>query len=355
VNVDKKQILKQLANADKSDLNYFEILGTDRINDSHKSFPTAYCEYRKAWANRLFENNTGNFPLHVDIESTNRCNLRCTMCQIDFNAMKSSDMDMALYKRVIKECGENKLPSIKLNYRGEPTVNKNLAEMVKLAKEAGIIEVQFNTNGVLLNEKLTRDLIGAGLDRIKFSIDSATPEVYEKIRGTSYDKVINNVKKIVNIRNKNEKIRPIVHVQMVYMQDNKDEVVKYVQLWCDVVNRIGFSRYRSSKRTMEDKRRVYVPPTVTVPCSQLWQRLLVTVDGKILMCCGDHKALNPLGNIKEMSLKEAWHSNLIENYRKLHLKDLSKEITACSICEINRTDPKNAEKIWSRIQKNVSI
>ena len=351
--MDEKQILEQIKNAGKRDINYFEILGTDRDKDSHKSFPPEYFEYRKKWINRPLQNDPGDFPLHVDFESTNRCNLRCTMCQIDFDNMESGDMDMSLYKRVIRECGEKHLPSIKLNYRGEPTINKNIVKMVKLAKEAGIIEVQFNTNGVLLNTILAKKLIEAGLDRIKFSIDGATPEVYEKIRGVKYDKVVNNVKEIVRIRNEVGKIRPIVHVQMVYMQDNKDEIVKYVQLWQDTVNRVGFSRYRSTKGTLEDNRRVEPNPTAIVPCNQLWQRLVITYDGQVLMCCGDHNALNPLGNINEMSVQEIWHSELLNEYRKLHMRNRSSEIAACSICEVNRTDPITAKGIWQTIRKNV--
>lgn len=350
-----EEILRQIEEADRSDINYFEILGTDRFEDSQKSFPPEYFEYRKAWSSRLFQNHPADFPLHVDIESTSRCNLRCSMCQIDFDSINSIDMDMELYKRIMVEAGENRLPSIKLNYRGEPTINKNLVEMVHIAKEAGIIEVQFNTNGVALNEKLSSGLIEAGLDRIKFSIDGATPEVYETLRFTKYDRVVNNVKEFVRIRNEKGRIRPIVHVQMVYMQDNKDEVIKYVQLWQNTVNRIGFSRYRSTGRKLEDKRRVEPVPATTIPCSQLWQRLLVSSEGQVLMCCGDHQALNPLGHIKNSTLKELWHCDLLKKYRRLHLEDRSGEIAACSICEINRTDEKKAKVIWEKIKKNVNI
>ena len=353
--MEEEQILEQIKNADKSDLNYFEILGTDRVKDSQKSFPAKYFEYRRNWKSRLLRNDHGDFPLHVDFESTNRCNLRCAMCQIDFDTMKSGDMKIALYKRAIRQCGEEHLASIKLNLRGEPTVSKDLVEMVRLAKEAGIIEVQFNTNGVALNEELAHDLIEAGLDRIKFSIDGATPEVYERIRGVKYDPVVNNVINFVRIRDEKRQVRPVVHVQMVYMEDNKDEVVEYVKQWQGIVNRIGFSRYRSTERSLEDKRRVQSTPIMTVPCSQLWQRLAITFDGQILMCCGDHTVLNPLGNINEMSLKEAWRSELLEEYRKLHLQNRSNEIAACSICEVNRTDARTAQKIWGRLRENVQI
>ena len=350
--MDKKQILKQLADADKSDLNYFEILGTDRISDSQNSFPSRYFRYRQEWINRPLQNTPGDFPLHLDVESTNRCNLRCTMCQIDFDNMKPGNMAMSLYKRIIQECSENHLPSIKLNYRGEPTLNKNLVEMVKIAKDAGILEVQFNTNGTLLYETLAGDLIDAGLDRIKFSIDGATPEVYERIRGTDYYRVVNNVKSFVRIRNEKGKIRPIVHVQMVYMQDNKDEIVKFVNFWKNVANRIGFSRYRSTNRILEDKRRVEPFPIVTIPCPQLWQRLLITYDGTIVMCCGDQKIQLPLGSIKHSTIKKIWLSPQIRECRRLQLENQSYKIKICPTCELNKTDPKTARKIWKQTRKN---
>ena len=353
--MEETEVLEQIENAEKNDLNYFEILGTDRYSDSQDTFPKEYFEYRKEWRERPLRNNPGKFPLHVDFEATNRCNLRCTMCQIDFDTMKAGDMDLTLYERVLEECSDNGLPSVKLNYRGEPLLNSNLPNMIALAKEAGVMEVQLNTNGVLLNEKLSDALIDAGLDRIKVSIDGATREVYERLRGVRYEKAVGNVKKLVERRDGKGKPRPIIHVQMVHMQDNKDEIVKYVLLWKDIVNRIGFSRYRSSKRILEDQRRVTQNPTATVPCSQLWQRLLITFDGQVLMCCGDHKALNPLGDIQKMSLREIWQSDLLEQYRLLHLENRSNQIPACSICEINRTDPKTARMLWGEINKNVRI
>lgn len=350
-----EDILKKVEQVDNENIDYFEILGTDRLADSHRSFPEEYFKYREAWVHRPLYAEPGDFPLHVDIESTNRCNLRCSMCTIDFDNMRQGDMDMGIFEKIIKEGGANHLPSIKLNMRGEPTLNQNLVEMVRLAKQAGILEVQFNTNGVAANERLAQGLIEAGLDRIKFSIDAATLQTYESIRSTSYERVVNNVRNFVRIRDESAKVRPVVQVQMVYMIDNKDEVVKYVQLWQNIVNRIGFDTYRSKDKVLEDGRRVEPLPRRTVPCAQLWQRLGVTFDGNIVMCCGDHKVINPLGNIKTTTLKEAWHSDLINKYRRLHLEDRSQEIKACSICEVNRTDENKAKAYWEKIRKNVHI
>ena len=359
--MDESIILEQIEKADKRDLNYFEFLGTDRIDDFEKSFPPAYFEYRREWSSRLLYHDPDDFPLHVDIESTNRCNLRCSMCQIDFRNMVSGDMEMSLFERIIEECGKNRLPSVKLNYRGEPTINKNLPEMVRIAKDAGIVEVQINSNGVALDGQMAEQLIDAGLDRIKFSIDGASPDVYEQIRKVPYDKVVKNVKNFVRIRNEKGRVRPGVHVQMVYMQDNKSDAVKYVQIWKDVVNRIGFSVYRSALRYQDpenisnDAHRVGPTPAATVPCAQIWQRLLITYDGTIVMCCGDQKAEMPLGNVSEISLKDAWHSPELGRYRKLHLADRSNEMMICRSCEMNKTDPENARSIWNRMESDRRI
>jgi len=349
------EILSIFENAEKNDLNYFEILGTDRENNSELSFPPRYAEYRKEWINRMYNNDPGSFPLHVDVESTNRCNLRCTMCQIDFASMKQGNIAPEIFEKVLEECSANHLPSMKFNYRGEPTMNRHLVDMIRKAKDAGIIEVQFNTNGVLVNETLARSLIEYGLDRIKFSIDGVSPEVYRKIRGTDYQNVVDNVRNLVRIRDEQGLIRPIVQVQMVFMQDNKEEVVRFFRFWKKIVNKIGFSRYRSKERLIDDERRVSEAPLVRVPCSQLWQRLLVTYDGQILMCCGDHKALNPLGNINEMSLKDAWNSKKLATIREMHLNNESEKIPACAICEVNCTDPDTAITIWERVKRNVQI
>jgi radical SAM protein with 4Fe4S-binding SPASM domain len=277
------------------------------------------------------------------------------MCQIDFDSMKQGNMDMDLYKKILKECSENAVPSIKLNYRGEPTMNKRLPDMIRLAKEAGILEVQLNTNGVLINEKLAGEMIDAGLDRIKFSIDGATAEVYEKIRGTNFERVVSNVQNFVRIRNEKGLIRPIVHVQMVYMKENQDDAIQFVHFWKNIVNRIGMGRYRSTSRNPDDARldehRVLETPVATIPCAQLWQRLLITFDGTVVMCCGDQKVQMPVGDVTKTSLKEIWRSPALMKYRAWHMEDNSRKMTICPPCEMNKTDPKTAQNIWAKITK----
>lgn len=327
-----------LAEADRRDPNYFEVLGTDSLEDANETFPPRFKEYRRRWYENPRDHVVGEFPLHVDIESSYSCNLRCVMCQIDFKSPDQGMMKWDTFERVIGECGKYQVPSIKLNFRGEPLLHPKVVDMVRAAKEHGVMEVQFNTNGVLLNEGKINGLIDAGLDRIKFSLDGATPEVFDSIRiGTNYKVVSKNIHDFVAIRNRRGLKRPSITVQMVYMKETEEDLVKFVETWRHVANRVGIGRYRNPRGHLDaDASRVEDFPTKVIPCPQLWQRLLVTYDGKVLMCCGDHHARSPLGHLKERTLHEIWHGPALEAVRRAHLEGRSDEIEACRPCEINK-------------------
>lgn len=331
--------IKQFVSTDRiNDVSpdYFEVLGTDRFENVNLLFGPAFVKYRKAWIDNPKNLIVGDFPLHLDVEITNTCNLRCEMCQIPFGRMEKGYMDIEIYKKIIKEAKKYKLSSIKFNFRGEPLMHPNIVEFVKLAKEAKILEAQFNTNGSLLNDDLSKMLIDAGLDRIKFSVDSVTPGTYNLIRrGTTFEKTISKILKFIEIRDSLGKQLPSIQVQMVYMEPNKDEIRKYIRFWENKVNRIGFSRYRTSDNRLGKIGRAEYAIGERFPCHQLWQRLVILWGGTVLMCCGDHNAKNPLGNIKDRSIVSIWKGAKLRKIRELHIKREYDKVEACAKCEVN--------------------
>ena len=89
-------------------------------------------------------------------------------------------MSFELYKKIIEECVNLKVPSIKLNWRGEPLLNSKISEFIKYAKQKGILEVSINTNAVTLTEEKSEKLIKSGLDVIIFSFDGGTKKDLRK-------------------------------------------------------------------------------------------------------------------------------------------------------------------------------
>lgn len=313
---------------------HYQFLGTDRFENGEKSFGEEYKIYRKKWNEYPQKRIVDKFPLHLDIESTNSCNLRCPMCGRNWMKEKIGDIGWGLFTKIIDEAAKYHLPSIKLNYRGEPMLHSDISKMVSYAKEKGILEVQFNTNGLLLNKEKAGELIDAGLDRIIFSIDGATKETYEKIRrGSNYEQVVNNIKNLVRLRNKRGLKRPLVRVQMVKMPGNKNEVEDFIRMWLPVVNRVAVSTERNPLGT---KKKVE-----HFPCSQIWQRLMICWDGEVRMCCGDWYGEFALGNVKEVSIYNIWHGEKLNKVRKLHSEGSFDKIPVCACCEVNtpRFDP----------------
>jgi len=317
---------------------HYQILGTDQFYDAEQSFGPEYKAYREKWNEYPKKRIVNNFPLHVDIESTNACDLRCIMCTRNFMTEKIGYMDWDLFRKIIDEGVKYGLPSIKLNYRGEPLLHPQLPEMVAYAKKKGIIEAQFNTNGLTLNEEKIEALIDAGLDRIIFSFDGATKETYEKIRtGSNYEKVAGNIKALVRIRNEKGLKRPLVRVQMVKMKENEHEVEDFLKMWIPVANRVAVSTEREPMGIQEEVEHF--------PCPQVWQRLMVCWDGEVRMCCGDWQGEIVLGNAKESSIYELWHGERVNKIRELHSEGRFNEIPVCARCEVNtsRADSKIQE------------
>lgn len=329
----------------KINTGHYQFLGTDRLEDGEKSFDKDYFAYREKWREYPKKRIVDEFPLHLDIESTNACNLKCPMCGRNFMKEKIGYIEWKLFKKIIDEAVKYHLPSIKLNYRGEPLLHPDLPKMVKYAKEKGILEVQFNTNGLLLNEKKAKELIAVGLDRIIFSFDGATKETYEKIRrGSKYDVVVKNIKNLVKIRNKMGRSRPLVRVQMVKMPLNKKEVEDFIKMWLHIVNRVAVSTERNPLGT---KKKI-----THFSCPQIWQRLMICWDGEVRMCCGDWYGEIILGNAKKTSVYKIWHSKKLDKIRKIHIQGDFNKIPVCARCEVNtlRFDPE-LQKLIERYNK----
>jgi len=139
-------------------------------------------------------------------------------------------MELGLLKRIIDEGVENGLCSLKLSLRGEPNLPPTLFDMIRYAKEKGIIDVYFNTNATLLNEDKINQLIDSGLDRISISAEGTTKEVYERYRvGAKYEEVLSSVKALRLIRDRRGLSYPQIRVQTLLLPELEESFPKYMK------------------------------------------------------------------------------------------------------------------------------
>jgi len=293
-----------------------------------------FLEYRRRWYEYPLNFFVGEFPIHLDIEVTNACNLRCPFCAVTFKnwgPYLRGYMDLALFTKIIDEGVENGLCSVKLSLRGEPMLHPKLFEMIRYAKDKGIMDVYINTNGTLLHEYKINHLIDAGLDRISISFEGITREVYESYRvGANYEKVLSHIKNLRLIREKRGLTYPQIRVQTVLLPELEESFPQYVEFWQSIGDEVAYLDARLE--TPDDDHRGLV---ANWSCPFLWQRMVVLWDGTLLPCLMhgvSDFSLMSLGNVKEISIKEMWQGKKAIQFRELHKAGQAHKLEACDRC-----------------------
>jgi radical SAM protein with 4Fe4S-binding SPASM domain len=102
--------------------------------------------------------------------------------------------------------------------------------MVSYAAGKGI-RVTTNTNMTLLNPAKADRLVTCGLDRLHVSLDGATAATYERIRVRArFDRVVRNLEMFLAARDRRACAKPDLHLVLVVMRQNLDELADLVRL-----------------------------------------------------------------------------------------------------------------------------
>ena len=123
-------------------------------------------------------------PVCLYLETTNRCNLLCTTCPRTFEHLEPpADMSWKLFTSIVDQFP--RIERVVLHGVGEPMMVRALPRMIRYLKDRGVY-VLFNTNGTLLTQPAGQELIDAGLDELRISLDAATPQTFALVRGRDH-------------------------------------------------------------------------------------------------------------------------------------------------------------------------
>lgn len=121
---------------------------------------------------------------YLRISLTDRCNYRCAYCMPADEQLCSHVLHEDLLSPVeISELVGALIPVGVRRVRltgGEPTVRRDLLEIVKRLSALGLEEVTLSTNGERLTE-LAGPLRAAGLSRLNISVDTLSPERFRRL------------------------------------------------------------------------------------------------------------------------------------------------------------------------------
>jgi radical SAM protein with 4Fe4S-binding SPASM domain len=146
-------------------------------------------------------------PRYVDIELSNRCNLRCKMCWFHGengigDRYRHSEMTTAEIKELINQLAEYR-PCLYFG-GGEPFIREEFIEILAHAKRFSL-PISFTTNATLLDPNKIEKIIELRIDTINFSIDGYE-ELHDRLRGNgNFRRAISNIQLLLE-RKKKEKI-----------------------------------------------------------------------------------------------------------------------------------------------------
>ena len=311
-------------------------------------------------------------PQSLYVEVTNRCNLKCKACVL-YRGSWESPRDMTLDEliRITDQLPE--LERIALHGIGEPLLNNDLAAMIRHLKNRDV-SVFFNSNGILLEENRQKELIAAGLDELRISLDAATAGGYNIMRNShQFDRIIKNLRTFVERTGRSAVSHPKLSLWFLGTRENIAELPDFIRLAAAIgVGEVYFQRLvyfqegdsyglAAPEKTLMDSdanTREFVNQSqilakelkiqfnasgLTTPLASVqtdsgdrypWKRCLrpttlmyVTANGNVLPCCiSPFSTTNygsiVLGNVFENNLKEIWHGTKYRQFRKSHQTDI---------------------------------
>ena len=282
-------------------------------------------------------------PMMVSINPTNRCNVKCVMCDCWLEKHDYvTDQDILGFLTELRDwVGSNFFVQIA---GGEPLVFKGIFDIFKFCADNGII-CKISTNGYGLNPSVCDQIIDSGLKYLSVSLDSHLPEVHDKYRGLegTFDKALRGLRylrehssmtlgtsaiimkeNICHIRDFTTFLLDLRDIDRILFQPIRDydhpiEKWKEYEYWITDEQMLddGMDFLIEMKRTHPkilnpeadfDMFRNYFKDPYSIvntrDCYIGYEQLFVDDKGDIRMC----QSYDVIGNIKDRNIRERWHA-----------------------------------------------
>ncbi|OPL19220.1 MAG: hypothetical protein AVO35_11620 [Candidatus Aegiribacteria sp. MLS_C] len=177
---------------------------------------------------------TGRRFLTVRMDTTNRCNLRCSMCPMrlsDRDPLRVwEDIDPELFHRMETEVFPLAV-TVGLSCGAEPFCNPRFPLYLEALYRADVPVREVVTNGTLMGPAETAALLSTPPTSLTVSIDGASPSTHAAIRGgADLDSIIESVKELVRARDSSGSRFPMVAFSMTLQRGNLEELDGVVEL-----------------------------------------------------------------------------------------------------------------------------
>jgi MoaA/NifB/PqqE/SkfB family radical SAM enzyme len=291
-----------------------------------------------------------SWPLHMNIELTSYCNLRCPICPTGAREMnrRPEAMEVELFERLMAEVGPYLL-TMSLWGWGEPLLHPRLADILRVARQYPVASL-LSTNGQKLNDdRIIDTLIAHPPTVLIVAIDGLTDETNSRFRaGARLEPALSGVRRLAELKRRNGLKLPVLHMRYIPMKHNEHEV----PLLSTFAREAGFDL--ATIRTLsiidapeqphlglipdaedlrayayDDGRRVRRGDFI---CMEPFWFPAIFADGTVTGCDQDYNAQQPMGIFsKGTSFASIWSSRQAAGVRRL-IRDTSQELSFCTNC-----------------------
>lgn len=279
---------------------YYNKQHIDDVNGSREG----YIAYRQQWDDPEQKTHTYSAPLEILVELTSWCNYTCKMCLKNFvTNTERINMPLELVQKIADNAREMNVASLWIGAGSECMVHPDIK----------------NALDTLLSVKTKQ------AKNVSISLDASRADTYKEIRGGDLAHVEKNIERLLKLRG--NKDFPMLRVSMVKMLDNANQRDEFLNKWEGRADIIDFQTLvvfdENKKKQLTDKK--------YDGCMDPFKRLYVNYDGAIYPCCvSGYQEAHYLGNIKDITLMEAWNSPKLQQLREeLRSGNLSENCLRC--------------------------
>ncbi len=305
-------------------------------------------------------------PVVYNIETTNACNMRCEMCprttmmtrpietmQKDtfekvINQLRPwSESEWSAWKKFVLEKYEISKDDVSENHfflyvipkvivlhgYGDPLLDKNIPEYVKMMTEKGL-KSYFSCNPANINLERTIETFENGLDYIKYSVESVDDLRHKEVRGQqsnfseSYQKIV----KLLDVKAQRN-LKTTIVITMINL--NKSWQQEEFQKVKDAFKGMDVYVYLKSQDQMwyEDNKQSTQSIHWLEFCQFPWSSMTIKSNGESVECVEDFNNEIILGDAKTQSLYDIWNGEKYKRFRQDHF-DLTPGLKCTEQCDM---------------------
>lgn len=289
-------------------------------------------------------------PFTLNIFPVNYCNFKCVFCaqslgpkalQQRYNYDSKEKMEWATFQRTVEQSQRFVKPYKLLSFmgHGEPLLHRELPEMVKLAKEAGIAErIEIITNGSLLTPDLSDRLIKAGITNVRVSLEGLSQQAYQETSQVNIDfhELLANLK---YFHEKGLKNNSLLFVKTIDCALKEGEEKLFYKMFDNISSRMyieqvkpvyeGVKATEGMPKVVSD--RYGQAHLLRLVCPMAFFSLAIWPNGDVAPCDAIYKPIC-LGNVNTGDLSQMFNGPLNTAFRVQLLNDQKNEMPGCRRC-----------------------